>query len=482
MNTNATTHQCLRQPKALYLLFAVKMWECFSFYGMRALMVLYLINQLGVEDLRAYGIYAIYGSLVEFGGVLGGRFADRFLGLRQSIVYGGWLIAAGHILLSMHTDSWAFFGGLALIVVGSGLFSTNISALLGLFYDEDDPRREVGFTLFYVGINIGAFLASLLCGVIGELYGWHYGFGLAAVGMIAGNILFLCCRNLLEGKGELLQKVSQNREKILGYALLLLALPMSALMIAWENIFMQVMPCLSLVCVLYLGRKMMQSGCFSKEKLINLGMYLAALALFFAAEDQTASALLVFSERYATETIAGIALPTTTLLSLNPFVIIVGGSLVSRLNTGKNGSFWLVIAGLLLAAAVFAALTIACYFPNQEGLVPLAIVAGAILTISSGEVLLAPAIFSYFSEASPKEWLGTTMGLLPLGFSLGNVLSGFLSQSMFVPESGTADHLEIYGNGFSHLSLLLGAMALVIFVGQPLIGKLFNHTKKELVS
>lgn len=467
------------QPKALYLLFAVKMWECFSFYGMRALMVLYLINQLGVEDYRAFGIYALYCALVEFGGIIGGRYADRLLGLRNSIIWGGWLIAAGHICLSLQTEVWTFFSGLALIVVGSGLFSTNISALLGLFYEEDDPRREAGFTLFYIGINIGALLASLFCGIIGEVYGWHYGFGLAAIGMIAGNILFISCEKLLEGKGEILGEPPRLRDKIIGYSFLIAALPLSAFMLAWENFFLTVMPCLSILGVLYLGRKMVQSGGFTKDKLVNLGLYLAALALFFAAEDQTASSMLVFSERFATKTIAGFPIPTTTLLSLNPFVIILGGFLITRLNIGKNGSLKLVVAGLLLASAVFASLTIACYFFNQQGVVPIAIVAVGILVISFGEVLLAPAIFSYCSEAGPKEWSGATMGLLPLGFSLGNVISGFLSKSMTAGENTSpAEAMNAYAQGFIYLSLLLFIMAAFIVFLQPLIRRLSNPIKE----
>lgn len=460
-------NQLNKQPKALYLLFFVKMWECFSFYGMRALMVLYLIDQLGISDIRAYGIYALYSSLVEFGGVLGGRFADHLFGLRKSIVWGGWLIAAGHVCLAFQSLPWAFFAGLALIVVGSGLFSTNISALLGLFYGEDDPRRESGFTLFYVGINVGALLASLLCGVVTELYGWHYGFGLAAIGMIVGNLFFLFYQNLLEGKGELTSS-PQLPQKFIGHLLLLAALPASAIMIAWENVFLHLMPWLCLLCVIILGRKMRASGSFTTKNLMNLGLYLAALAIFFAAEDQTASALLVFSDRYATKTIAGFDIPIATLLSLNPFVIILGGALISRLQNVTP--LKLVLSGLLLASAMFGSLTLACQFPNAQGLVPLAIVATAILVISIGEVLLAPAIFAYFSEIAPKGWSGATMGVIPLGFSIGNALSGFLSKSMAVSEEATvAKALYGYGEGFTHLALLLLFVAIIILIAQPIL-------------
>lgn len=462
-----------QQPKALYLLFFVKMWECFSFYGMRALMVLYLIDQMGMRDIRAYGIYALYCSLYEFGGILGGRCADYLLGLKKSIVWGGWLIAAGHICLSLQSQSWGFFTGLSLIVIGSGLFSTNISALLGLFYEEDDPRRERGFTLFYVGINVGALLASLVCGIVGELYGWHYGFGLAAVGMVLGIVLFLTCGKMLEGKGEFMGTPLPKRQRVMGYFLILAALPACASMIAWEHLFLQMMPLLCLLGILILGRKMALSGYFSASKLVNIGLYLAALAIFFAAEDQTASALLVFSERYATGTIAGIDIPAATLLGLNPFVIIIGGAIVSKMNLGAP--LKLVVSGLLLASAMFALLTLACHLPDKDGLVPLSVVAGAVAVISMGEVLLAPAIFSYFSEAAPKGWAGTTMGLLPLGFSLGNALSGILSKSMAVAEGASlVEGREGYGEGFLYLSLLLVATAAILFIVQPLLRRVHN--------
>ncbi len=467
MNLNTSTH--LRQPKVLYILCGVKMWEYFSLYGMRALLVLYLVNQMGVDDVRAFGIYAVYCSLFEFGGILGGRFADLYLGLRKSILLGSWIIAVGHLCLSIETHPWVFYGGLALIIVGSGLFSSNLSAFLGLFYDDDDPRRAAGYTLFYVGTNIGAFLASILCGIIGEIYGWHYGFGLAALGMIVGNILFLCSHKLFEGKGEL----TQRKDKTLGFVFLALAFPICFLLIYWENISIQMMPCISLLTIFYFARKMALSRSFSKEKLIKFGIYLAALTLFFAAEDQTASALLIFSERYATKTVAGFTFPVTALLSLNPFVIIVGGAFISRLKT-KGTSAFFVIMGLLLASAVFAALMIACQLPNHDGLVPLGVVAMAILILSLGEVLLGPTLFSYFSENSPKEWLGATMGLLSLGFSLGNTLSGILSKSMVVNADNPIEALESYGQGFGLLSLLLALVALAIHLSLK--------KQKELIS
>ena len=187
------------QPKALMLIASVQMWECFSFYGMRVLLVLYMIHQLGWSDAQAFGIFALYTGLVEFGGIIGGMVAEKFLGLKRAISLGGWLIMSGHLTLALG-ESFLFFRALALIIVGSSFFSTNLSALLGLFYGENDARRESGFTLDHAAINLGSLLASLLCGYVGELLGWNYGFGLAAIGMLSGNLTFLLSLSCSSGR------------------------------------------------------------------------------------------------------------------------------------------------------------------------------------------------------------------------------------------------------------------------------------------
>lgn len=436
------------QPKALYLLFFVKMWECFSFYGMRALMVLYLINQLGVEDERAYGIYAVYCALVESSALVGGRLADRFLGLKKAVVYGGWLIAAGHTYLAFYDTQESFYVALALIVAGSGLFSTNISALLGLFYEEDDPSREAGFTFFYVGINVGALLASVVCVFVSEQYGWHYGFFLAALGMVLGNLLFLCSARLLAGKGERTYKGQS-----FWWLYVVLFVPLAAALIAWEHVTLKLLPFVAIGYGLYIGRKMVQSKRFLHDKLMLFGLYLVALAILFAAEDQTASALLVFSQRHATDSIWGIPIPVATLLSINPFVIITGGLLLAKYRVCSNISRSVRFA-LMLTTSVFLLLAVACHYPNSQGLVPLEVVALAMVVISLGELILTPALFSYCIELAPKEWLGATMGLLPVGFSLGNLLSGLLSKAIVVENSPRA--LASYEQNFALVAVAVG--------------------------
>jgi POT family proton-dependent oligopeptide transporter len=186
-------------PPGLFLLFFVEMWERFSFYGMRALLTFYLIKGfLKADDKTAYAIYGAYGALVYATPYLGGIFADRYLGARLAVIWGGILMAAGHLLMAVEQE-WALFGALGLLIVGNGFFKPNISTMVGTLYPQGSSRRDAGFTIFYMGINLGAALAPLVCGYIGETYGWHWGFGLATLGMLTGLVTFVVPRGLARG-------------------------------------------------------------------------------------------------------------------------------------------------------------------------------------------------------------------------------------------------------------------------------------------
>ncbi len=183
-------------PPGLFLLFFVEMWERFSFYGMRALLTFYLIKGfLKANDEQAYAIYGAYGALVYATPYLGGIFADRYLGARLAVIWGGALMAAGHLLMTLEQE-WALFGALGLLIVGNGFFKPNISTMVGSLYPKGSAKRDAGFTIFYMGINLGAALAPLVCGYVGETYGWHYGFGLATVGMLLGLATFVVSQGI----------------------------------------------------------------------------------------------------------------------------------------------------------------------------------------------------------------------------------------------------------------------------------------------
>ncbi|MCA9321409.1 MAG: peptide MFS transporter, partial [Planctomycetes bacterium] len=191
MNDQTTPAQAelYGHPTGLFTLFFAEMWERFSYYGMRALLVFYMIKSFGFADSDAYAIYGAYTALVYMTPFFGGMIADRLLGQRSAVLLGGSLMAAGHLVMTVEYQ-WAFYIALGLLIVGNGFFKPNISTIVGKIYRPGDARRDGGFTIFYMGINLGAALAPLICGYVGETFGWHWGFGLATVGMLIGLAVF----------------------------------------------------------------------------------------------------------------------------------------------------------------------------------------------------------------------------------------------------------------------------------------------------
>jgi POT family proton-dependent oligopeptide transporter len=435
------------QPKALYLLNFVSMWECFSYYGMRVLLVLYMVQELAYSDEKAFGMYALYTTLVELGGVFGGIAADRLFGLKRSIVLGGITIALGHICMTLSGSQEAFLLGLGLIIAGTSLFRSNISAFLGQFYEENDPRRDAGYTLFYSGINIGGFLAALVCGIVAEVYGWHAGFGLAALGMLSGLIVLYLGRDMLANKGELVKPV--KRATVVGILALTGIAPLAA--IALNNY-----QAITLV-ILYSQIKNATPEVLAGYK--RLGLYLLFLVLYYGCEEQLGSSLVLFGERHVDRnTLFGI-IPAASLVTCNPLTILVMGPLFARVQQRIPISDLTKFAiGFCLLAAAFCILYAGCKFTQATDAVPLEFAVSSIVLISLGELLIGPTVYSTASVVAPRQATGLIMGAVSLGFSLANLFSGYLSQMMTVGELDVS--IDVYRNGF--LVICLGAFAIAV--------------------
>ena len=189
MNTTTESPRLFGHPTGLFTLFFAEMWERFSYYGMRALLTFYMIKGfLGYNDKKAYAVYGAYTALVYMTPYFGGMLADRILGARRAVVLGGLLMAAGHLLMTIE-NSVAFFGALGLLIAGNGFFKPNISTMVGGMYPQGSEKKDAGFTIFYMGINLGAAMSPIVCGYVGETYGWHYGFGIATIGMLIVTVI-----------------------------------------------------------------------------------------------------------------------------------------------------------------------------------------------------------------------------------------------------------------------------------------------------
>lgn len=418
------------QPKLLRLLSFAQMGKFYSQYGMRALLVLYMIQSLQFSDSRSFGVNALFCGLIELGGIFGGIVADRYLGLRRALLLGAGLLAVGYGCLVLEN---VFFLALGLIVLGGSLFSGNITAMLGSTYLENDPRRKKGFTLFYMMQNLGALFSTFLCAVIAEKYGFKAGFAVASLGMAAAGLVLFMRRQHLPAQPIPLQ----NKHSLLLIPVFIAFLGASSLAMNAETVFLPLLPWMTAAFFLFFGIKLLKDPQIPKFQVRKLLVYLGALVLFFAAEDQICSSLIVFAERETERSLFGVTLPSAMLMSINPIVIIMGGSLVARLR-------FPLIAPFLLVAAAFGALAIACVMQIHLSILA---VLGIVAVVSIAELMVGPMVYSFASEVAAFGSPGRVMGMVPLSFALSFLLSGTLSKMVAAPDS--------YGLGFGKIALLM---------------------------
>ena len=307
---NQEEQQMFGHPKGLFYLFFAELWERFSFYGMRALLTLYMVNEIfkaiAERDAATAVVYASYGSLVYASTVIGGQISDKILGMRSSIFLGGILMAIGHFVLAIENDL-AFFLALALIVVGNGFFKPNISTFVGALYKEGDVRKDSGFTIFYMGINIGGFVAPLLCGWLAVEYGWHYGFGLAGIGMMVGLIFFWSGikKNVFGDKGlppskEIYEKkVLGIPQKTLIPIIAVLFVPAIAyLLSSWQaNYISGIFKFIGFAVLAYLVYIMYNLDVVARKKLIVAVLITFFMTLFWGFHELSGSVITLFASR-----------------------------------------------------------------------------------------------------------------------------------------------------------------------------------------
>ncbi|MFS1523113.1 peptide MFS transporter [Microbulbifer sp. 2304DJ12-6] len=448
-NTHQTSGGFFGHPKGLSTLFFTEMWERMSYYGMRALLVLFMTASLQEEGLAftvaaAAAIYGLYTGAVYFLGLPGGWIADRLLGGQRTIWYGGIIIMCGHIVLAIPSDN-TFFLGLILVASGTGLLKPNISALVGHLYQPQDVRRDSGYALYYMGINIGSVLGSTICGYFGENIGWHWGFGVAAVGMAIGLIQY---RRTIGNLGDASLKpespLSPERTRltwrIIGAVLVAVALITGLTMQGVITIdpvtaAQYVAVIFTLTFLAYFGfiyfRGKLNGS--EKRKLWALFLICVASTFFFSGFEQAGSSLNLFARDYTDRLIGIFEIPATWFQNLNSLFIITLSPFFAALwiNLGKRmmtPSYNLKCAiGLIIMASGFLVMFFAAQYA-AEGLkvAPYWLVTTYFLH-TVGELCLSPVALSAVSKLSPRRFAGQMMGVFVLTYSIGNIFSGLLA-------------------------------------------------------
>ncbi len=487
--------QMFGHPKGLFYLFFAELWERFSFYGMRALLTLYMVQEIfkaiADRDVATAIVYASYGSLVYASTVIGGQISDKILGMRASIFLGGVLMALGHFVLAIENDI-AFFLALAFIVVGNGFFKPNISTFVGSLYEDGDVRKDSGFTIFYMGINIGGFVAPLLCGWLAAEYGWHYGFGLAGIGMLAGLIFFWSGikKNVFGDKGmPPSQEVYEKRvlgipQKTLIPIIAFLCAPAIAwLLSSWQaNYVSGIFKFIGFAVLAYLGYIMYNLDSEARKKLFMAVLITFFMTLFWGFHELSGSVITLFASRNVD--LDGIMTASQTNALNSMFIIILAipisllwGYLSKRkLNPRTPYKFGL---GLLLAGVSFYILSISGTSANENGMVPFTYLLVMYFIISIGELFMSPVGLSKITDLSPKNIVAFMMGVWFLSSAFAFQIVGFISKQLAVESTdanvGGLDTLGVYTDGFHLIAMYSLAAGAIVLIFSPLMKKLMGN-------
>ncbi|MEM9546935.1 MAG: peptide MFS transporter [Bacteroidota bacterium] len=436
----------LGHPKGLFYLFFAELWERFSFYGMRALLVLYMTKQLLYEDTMSFGIFAAYMSLVYFTPIIGGVLADAYLGFRKSIILGGVMMALGHFFLTIEQPIF-FFGSLALIIVGNGFFKPNISSFVGTLYEKDDVRRDSGFTIFYMGINIGGAAAPLLCAWLAESYGWHYGFLLAGIGMLLGLFYFYRGLNAdVFGENGKVPNRELYDKKIFGLnkgqlitMMAFLSVPAFALIVKFNQYEHYIVWVASIVILGALGYIYSTVEKVQKGRLIVAFYFTVLMSIFWAIFEQAGSSLTLFADR----NINLIWMNAAQTNSINSSFIIVLAipfswlwTFLTKKNSNPNSAIKSGI-GLVLLGLGFIIFASSANMADAFAQTPMwyLIVGYFILTV--GEMFISPIGLSKMTELSPAKYLAFIMGVFFTSSFYGHFFAGKIAKLTTVVEGET---------------------------------------------
>lgn len=496
----------LDHPRGLLICFGTELWERFSYYGMRALLIYYLTQHFLFSDSRSYAIYGAYTALAWGLPVIGGILADRYLGSRKAVTVGALLLSAGHLLMAIEGPPAMerivqgetavirdpayvnfFFLSLALIVSGVGFLKTNISTLVGALYRRDDPRRDAGFTIFYLGINIGAAVSPLLCGWLGQTYGWKYGFGLAGIGMLAGLLLFLWGQRYLYGHAEPPDPAKLRERVFLGISREWLNYFGAGLMVlaAWQllsnhevvgaglGLFGTVLA----AGILYFS--FFRCSAEERDRMLVVAVLIAFSIMFWSFYEQMGSSLNLYSDRLVNRSIFGREVQASQLQALPPIFVIVLAPLFSmlwtalgerRLNPNTPVKFSM---GLVLIGAAFFMPVIGAELAGSGNKIELIWFALVFFLMVCGELCIAPIAMNMITRLCPKRVVGMMMGTFFLSLSIGSFVAGQLAKLTSLEEGTDITDLgaaiEMYTSAFERFGYTAVGTGVLLYVLSPIL-------------
>ncbi len=479
-----------KYPKQLWTLFTVEMWERFCFYGMRGVLTFFMVDQLLLKDDVANLQYGAIQAFVYAFTFIGGIFADKILGFKKSLFFGGIVMILGNLLIALAPKEM-FYYGIAFSIIGTGFFKPNVSSMVGELYDEKDPRRDAGYGMFYAGINIGGLLGGALCIYLGKYHSWTLCFLAAAVVMIIGLLTFLFTKKNLGpiGNSPLLDMDSGKRRirEIAVYALSILSIPLIFIMVKNTDYTDYFMYTIGIIAVGYFIFELLKLEQVSyKKKLIAAFAFIFFYFLFNAIYEQSGGSLSLFAKDNLDHNLLGFNIdPNVVNNSSNTLFVIILSPVI--------GLLWLWLAkkklepntlikfgiGFLFLSASFYIFYYTKFFANVKGITSLNVFAFAYFITTIGELCLGPIGMSIITKLSPKRLFGMMMGLWFLASAFGQLAAGKLGAEISKSNTGNdlVSKLQSYTDGYYQLAIYALIAGVVLILISPLVKKLMQEVK-----
>jgi len=476
-----------KQPKGLYLIFFTGLWERFGFYTLQTIIILYMTKNLGLPDVQANLLYAAFSALLYITPIIGGYLADKYLGFRRAIIIGGALFILAY-LLAASQDRFIFFLGLSILVCANGLFKPTISSIVGELYHDNDPRRDAGFTLFYMGINIGALIPPIIAGVLVKKYGWHSGFIVAAIGMLIGQIIFIFGKKHLGDIGALTDKNNIPKTPSLRFYFLLtlgiiIFIGLCQIAFYYPEITNALVGIATLAIFLIVILFMFREPIDHRKKMFATLVLIAVSVGFWSLYAQTFTSIMLFADRNMEKHILGLPLTPEATQFFNPFFIILLSPFLSRLwikmdNQGLNPSTQMKFAiGVLFMSVGFLLLAVGTHFFGSNGMSSAWWLCFSYFFQTIGELLISPIGLAMITVLCPKHLVGMMMGVWffsqAASFALGGVLANLAA---LPPEQLSAvQSLPIYSHAFTVYGIVGLTMTLVSLAFVPFLNRMINN-------
>ena len=468
--------QFLGHPVGLYILFLTEMWERFSYYGMRAILVLYLVAEVGIENAGlgwsnedALALYGWYTMFVYVASIPGGIIADKIIGQKKAVFVGGMLLVAGHSVLAVEA-MWAFYTGLSLIVMGVGMLKPNISTMVGGLYPKhEQDKRDMGFYIFYMGINLGAAVSALLVGYIGETIGWHYGFGLAGIGMAFGQLTYWYGQRYLTHVGNLVIDERDESEKTDGNlissifkstnSLVGFVLTMLLGIFIWQFqgsldyglLVMGLAFAVGVAIVVYNDGDQIE-----KDRILITYLAFLIVIVFWGSFEQAGGLLNVYAKQKTDLLIGNFLVPASWFQSVNAIFILIFATIVGSFwvwwknRKRESSSLFKMAIGVIIMGWGFFFMSAASMQYEAEGLSSMHWLVLAYLFHTIGELCASPVALSFITKLAPDRWMAFMMGAYFAATGLGNKVAGLLGESAtemgeFAIFTGIAVFCTIFG-------------------------------------